>query len=213
MTGVEHPDAVAFIKQWFAPDGAAEREHNARDGSLGFGAIHYSLVTNLRPLRALAIGSRHGYVPAIIALALELNGAGTLDFVDAGYADSVHGFTTAYGGVGNWDRGCKPFAPYGLTRVAVHVERSSDFFSACDSTFQYIYLDGDHSYTGCRFDFEQAAARADEGALIVLHDVCVTDAAFGVRQLFEELDPQRYGKLLLPAWPGLGIVQTRKAPG
>jgi hypothetical protein len=211
LAGFENPDLVALIKQRFAPDGAAEREHNARTGSLGFGAIHYSLVANLKPQRALVIGSRHGYIPAVIALTLELNGAGTLDFVDANYTDAVHGFETAYGGVGYWDeRATSPFARAGLDHVTMHIVRSSAFFETCESTFQYVYLDGDHSYDGCRFDFEQAAARADDGAVIVLHDVCVTDPAFGVRRLFDELDPRRYGTLLVPAWPGLGIVQVRK---
>jgi hypothetical protein len=208
--GVENVDIVSRIKARFAPDGAAAREHNARGDSLGFGAIHYGLVTNLKPERALVIGSRHGYVPAIIALALELNGAGALDFVDASYTDAVHGFDRAYGGVGHWNAEASPFAACNLTRVTMHVVRSAEFFEHCDATYQYIYLDGDHSYDGCRFDFEQAALRADEGAVIALHDVRVTDPVFGVRRLFDELDPARYGKLLVPAWPGLGIVQIRK---
>jgi hypothetical protein len=211
LDGFENVGVVSLLKQSFAPDGAAEREHNARTGSLGFGAIHYALVANLKPQRALVIGSRHGYIPAVIALTLKLNGGGTLDFVDANYADAVHGFETAYGGVGHWDGpAANPFAQAGLEHVTMHIVPSSDFFEMCESTFQYVYLDGDHSYDGCRFDFEQAAARAQDGAVIVLHDVCVTDPAFGVYRLFDELDPHRYGKLLVPAWPGLGIVQVRK---
>lgn len=210
LDGLENIRVVSLLKQGFAPDGGAEREHNASIGSLGFGAIHYALVANLKPQRALVIGSRHGYIPAVIALTLKLNGGGTLDFVDANYADAVHGFGTAYGGVGNWDdRAGSPFAQAGLDRVTIHRVRSFDFFEMCDSTFQYVYLDGDHSYDGCRFDFEQAAARAEDGAVIVLHDVCVSDPAFGVCRLFDELDPYRYGKVLVPTWPGLGIVQVR----
>ena len=76
---LEDQSILSQIKESFAPDGAAEREHNARPDSAGFGSIHYSLITNLRPERVLAIGSRHGYVPSIIALALKANGAGKLD--------------------------------------------------------------------------------------------------------------------------------------
>jgi hypothetical protein len=212
LLGLEDPAAVSRVKEYFAPDGAAEREHNATSGSLGFGAIHYSLVANLKPRRALVIGSRHGYIPAVIALALKGNGGGTVDFVDANYSDAVHGFDAAYGGVGYWEgRARERFAPLGLDEhVSMHVMRSSEFFGTCEAVFQYVYLDGDHSYEGCRFDFEHAAAHTEDGGLIVLHDVCVIDPRFGVQRVFAELDGRRYGKILVPAWPGLGIVQVRK---
>ena len=96
---LEDQSVLAKLKETFAPDGAAEREHNARADSAGFGSIHYGLITNLRPERVLAIGSRHGYVPSILALALKTNGFGTIDFVDANYSDVHHGEQIAYGGV------------------------------------------------------------------------------------------------------------------
>lgn len=212
LPGLEDLAVVSRVKECFAPDGAAEREHNAMSGSLGFGAIHYSLVANLKPRQALVIGSRHGYIPAIMALTLKFNGAGTVDFVDANYSDAVHGFGAAYGGVGHWDgHTTDRFAPFGLDQhVRVHIMRSAEYFETCDKTFQYVYLDGDHSYEGCRFDFEQAAAHTEDGGLILLHDVCVTDPVFGVQRVFDELDERSYGKVVVPAWPGLGIVQVRK---
>jgi hypothetical protein len=57
----------------------------------------------------------------------------------------------------------------------------------------------------------EVVKRAADGAVIALHDVAVTDAAFGVGRLFEELDGSRFGKVLIGAWPGLGLVQVRKA--
>jgi methyltransferase family protein len=208
---IEDPAVVSLIKQVFAPDGAAQREHNAASASLGFGAIHYGFVVNVRPRRVLAIGSRHGYIPAVIALALKFNGEGILDFVDANYSDAAHGFGTAYGGVGHWaGDASQRFAPFNLSEnVQVHVMRSSDFFASCTATYGYIYLDGNHSYEGLRYDLEQSVARAEPGAIIALHDVGVTDPAFGVGRLFDEIDDGRFGKLLIGAWPGLGIVQLK----
>jgi hypothetical protein len=214
MPGMAIEDAavVSLVKQQFAPDGAAQREHNAAGASLGFGAIHYAFVVNLRPRRVLAIGSRHGYVPAVIALALKFNGGGTLDFVDANYSDAADGFGVAYGGVGNWaGDASQRFAALDLCEhVQVHVKRSSDFFASCTATYGYIYLDGNHSYEGLRYDFEQSVARADASAIIALHDVSVTDPEFGVGRLFDELDEARYGKLALAVWPGLGLVQLKQ---
>jgi hypothetical protein len=76
---LEDPAIVRGLKTHFAPDGAAEREHNAHSATLGFGAIHYSLVINLKPRRLLVIGSRHGYIPATMAIGLRVLGAGSLD--------------------------------------------------------------------------------------------------------------------------------------
>src|ERR1041385_1307505 len=112
---LEDQSVLAKLKETFAPDGAAEREHNARPDSAGFGSIHYGLITNLRPERVLAIGSRHGYVPSILALALKANGFGTLDFVDANYGDTTHGIDVAFGGVENWSGNpAEKFSRFGL---------------------------------------------------------------------------------------------------
>src|SRR6476620_2331697 len=121
---LEDQSVLAKLTETFAPDGAAEREHNARPDSAGFGSSHYGLITNLRPEKVLAIGSRHGYVPSILALALKANGSGTIDFVDANYSDAVHGKEMAYGGVENWggDAAGK-FSCFGLTEVInVHIK-------------------------------------------------------------------------------------------
>ena len=208
---LEDQSVLSKLKETFAPDGAAEREHNARPDSAGFGLIHYSLVTNLRPERVLVIGSRHGYVPSILALALKTNGFGTIDFVDANYGDSIHGEHIAYGGVENWHGDpAEKFSCFGLREVMkIHVQRSSEFFSECQCKYGYVYLDGDHSYEGCRYDFEQSLRITDPGALVVLHDVAVQQPGFGVNRLFSELEENLYNKILIPMWPGLGIIQRK----
>lgn len=213
MNRLDYPEMVATVKQQFAPDGGAEREHNATADTLGFGAIHYSLVANLRPERVLVIGSRYGYVPAVIGLALQANGRGILDFVDANYSDTVHGFNTAFGGVGYWaEDPSERFAAFGLKDlIRVHVMRTADYFALPQAEYGYIYIDGDHSYEGCRDDFEHASRVAEAGALITLHDVMVTDTGFGASRLYSELDSSRYDKILIPAWPGLGVVQIKHA--
>jgi len=208
---LEDQSVLSKLKETFASDGAAEREHNARPDSAGFGLIHYGLVTNLRPERVLVIGSRHGYVPSILALALKANGFGTIDFVDANYSDTNHGADIAFGGVENWHGDpAEKFSCFELRDVMnFHIQRSSEFFSKCHSKFGYIYLDGDHSYEGSRFDFEQSLEIAASGALILLHDVAVTQLGFGVNRLFAELEENLYNKIFISAWPGLGIIQRK----
>jgi hypothetical protein len=65
----------------------AGQGHNAheKNGFPGFALIHYALVRNTKPKRILCIGSRRGFIPATLALACKENGAGHVDFVDAGF--------------------------------------------------------------------------------------------------------------------------------
>lgn len=212
---IENAKLVARIKALLAPDGGAEREHNARDGSLGFGLMHYALVTNLRPQRALVIGSRYGFVPGIIALAMQANGGGRVDFVDANYDDAVDGFERAYGGVGHWALGGAGFNALAVSdTVSVHIMRSEEFFDRCDKTYGYVYLDGDHGYDGCRYDLEQSLARLDRGGIVTLHDVLVDASEFGVRRVFAEIPSNAFDKFAIPIWPGLGIVRPNdRYPG
>jgi predicted O-methyltransferase YrrM len=209
---LEDIGTIEAIKRHYAPDGGAEREHNATAATLGFGAIHYALVTNTRPVRALVIGSRYGYVPAIIALGMNTNGSGTVDLVDANYSDAEHGFEAAYGGIANWSGDARDrFAPLELNaRVQVHVMRSSAFFDQCAERYQYVYIDGDHSYEGARYDLERATGLADAGTYILMHDALVSEPGFGIRQLVAELDCAAYGCTIINAWPGLAILQVRK---
>ena len=213
MTRLEDRQVVSRVIELFAPDGGAEREHNASAGSLGFGAIHHALVTNLRPRRALVLGSRYGFVPSVIALALQAGGGGVLDFVDANYSEAVHGAVPAFGGVGHWSGDARgAFARLGLEDVVeVHVMRSGEFFARSRARYGYVYIDADHSYEGVQADFAQAARVCEPDGLIVLHDVLVTEPGFGVSRVFAELDRDTWQTLLIPAWPGLGIVQRAAA--
>ncbi len=207
---IENHDVVSRIKDLFAPDGGAEREHNARPGTLGFGLIHYALVRNLKPIHALAIGSRYGYIPSIISMALKENGQGCLDFVDANYDDVQNGFAKAFGGTGSWIDGGDRFTALGLQDVVkMHVMRSEEFFQRCDKSYDYIYLDADHSYLGCQFDLGAALRVAAPAALITLHDILVSGEPFGVDRVFSELDSRSFNVMIIPVWPGLGIIQRR----
>ena len=87
--------------------------------------------------------------------------------------------------------------------------RSEDFFAACDRTYGYIYIDGNHSYEGVRRDLESACRCLDDGGLIALHDVAVTEPGFGAGRAVAELDPVHFGKVEIPIWPGLALVQPR----
>jgi len=72
---------------------------NIESADLGYGWIHYGLIRQQKPKRILCVGSRHGFIPAILAQACKDNNYGKVDFVDAGFdSDEKGGWT----GVGYW---------------------------------------------------------------------------------------------------------------
>jgi predicted O-methyltransferase YrrM len=216
--GLEDLGVIEALKRAYAPDGGDVREHNADDNSIGFGLLHYAFVRNLQPEHALALGSRFGFVPACIALALKANGKGRLHFVDANYDDRVDCFRTAYGGTGYW---AKPASELFRTLalhdwIDVFIERTDSFFTRTAAQYGYVYIDANHSYEGVKYDFEQAVAHLAPAGIVTFHDALVdascadkvSDAgAFGIRKFLQERFPEA---LVIDRWPGLAMVQPKR---
>lgn len=95
--------------------------------------------------------------------------------------------------------------------IDTHIVRSAEFFRECNIGYGYIYIDGNHSYEGCRFDLDESLKFVTQGALIAMHDVLVSDEPYGVCKAFAELDRELYDTLIIPVWPGIGIIR-RKTP-
>lgn len=187
-------------------------------GDLGYGWLHYAFIRNLRPQRVLCVGSRYGYVPAICALACRDNKKGQVDFVDAGFDIDDPADNQAqrhWGGVGFWKtkQGKRQFNKFRLKKyLRLHVMTTAQFFKKFrNRKWTYIHLDGDHSYQGVKFDFEQAWSRLKKGGLIVLHDIHTPDAdgnKYGTRKIWNELSAQtRYNTFELPGLCGVGFIQ------
>ncbi|PIQ73379.1 hypothetical protein COV58_02855 [Candidatus Roizmanbacteria bacterium CG11_big_fil_rev_8_21_14_0_20_36_8] len=88
-------------------------ECNIENADLGYGWIHYGLIRQQKPKNILCVGSRHGFIPAVLAQACKDNGFGHVDFVDAGFdSDKKGGWT----GVGYWRTkiGRECFKDFGL---------------------------------------------------------------------------------------------------
>jgi len=216
--GLEDLTVIEALKSGYAPDGGDLREHNADKNSVGFGLLHYAFVRNLQPEHALALGSRYGFVPACIALALKANGKGRLHFVDANYDDRTDCFRTAYGGTGYWG---KPVSELFRTLdlhdwIDVFIERTNSFFARTSAQYGYVYIDADHSYEGVKYDFERACEHLAPGGIVTFHDALVDAScaeklpdpgAFGIKKFLQEHFPEA---LVLDRWPGLAMVQPKR---
>lgn len=197
--------------------GGAGHNLNEKKGELGYGLIHYALISNLRPKRVLCIGSEKGFIPAICALACKDNQKGHVDFVDAGYdqSDKNH-----WGGTGFWKK-IKPkkhFAYGNLSDwITTRVMTSQQFSRGNKRRWQYIYIDGDHSYRGVKKDYQLFWPKLDKGGMMVFHDVLLKNHPehdnFGVWRFWEKTKDG--GKITIPFThsqvlpSGLGVLQKR----
>jgi len=192
--------------------------HNLEEdkSGLGYGLIHYALISNLKPKRVLCIGSTKGFIPAICALACKENAKGHVDFVDAGYDkdDPNH-----WGGIGFWKKinPDKHFSFPALSAwITTHIMKSDQFARlGTKRKWQYIYIDADHSYEGVKKDYKIFWPRLEKGGFMVFHDVLLRQHPefdnFGVWKFWNEMKntnkitiPYTHSKVL-PS--GLGILQ------
>jgi hypothetical protein len=194
----------------------ADDGHNlSKDRSfLGFGQIHYSLIRNLKPAKVLCLGSRYGFIPAICALACKDNGRGLVDFVDAGF-DEKH--LKSFTGVGFWKK-TKPqkyFSRFGLKNyLRFYLMLSKEFARKFPKRkYDYVYIDGDHSYEGVKKDYRLFWSRLKKGGFMVFHDVVMrgkdpaTKQPYGIWKFWEELPEDKKITFPFPKNSGLGLLQ------
>lgn len=180
---------------------------------LGFGLIHYALIRNLKPANILVIGSRKGFIPATIALACKDNGTGHVDFVDAGFDQDEP--ARHWSGIGFWKKEdpARHFAKIGISEhITTHVMQSEAYAAKFPGKrFQYIYIDGDHSYKGVKRDWQLFWPKLDRTGFMVFHDVVATGSmgagTFGVGKLWKQISKKHAIIFPFPKSSGLGIVQ------
>jgi hypothetical protein len=200
--------AKSIIDYYNGDDG---HQTNPDTGDLGFGYIHYALIKNIKPKSILCIGSRKGFIPAICALACKDNKMGHVDFVDAGLDESNKNSWT---GIGWWKKinPDKHFSYLGVNPYISTYVMTTEKFSRTHSkrTYDYIYVDGDHSYKGVKLDYQLFWPQLTKHGFMVFHDVFVRHTHlgyFGVWRLWKELKSKNKIIFPFPKNSGLGIIQ------
>lgn len=196
-------------------DGYEGQNVDLKSGNLGFGLIHYSLIQNLKPKNILIVGSLKGYIPAMAALACKDNQSGHVDFVDAAYDDQEKGKN--WQGIGWWKK-ISPkehFAKIGVqNHIKIHVMTTVEFAKKHPKKkYQYIYIDGDHSYKGVKLDYSLFYPRLEKNGLMSFHDIVATGelagGLYGVKKFWQELKNKEKIIFPFPANSGLGILQKK----
>lgn len=178
---------------------------------LGLGLVHYAFVRNTKPRKVLCIGSKQGFIPAILALACKDNGFGTVDFIDAGFDESDP--KKHWGGTGYWRKSdaFDNFRKIGIFDYIKPYIMTTDEFAKIYSKrrYQYIYIDGDHSYEGVKKDYKHFWPKLTKGGFLTLHDVVeegyLNKGLYGVRKFWNEIADKH--AILFPIDSGLGIIQ------
>lgn len=188
---------------------------NRNDADLGYGWIHYGLIRLIKPTRLLCIGSRYGYIPAVMAQACKDNDKGVVDFVDPGYGESDKNHWT---GVGYWKvkEGRECFNKFGLRKwISTYLLTSEEFKKKYNKReYGYIYIDGNHSYDGVTNDYKLFFPKLKIGGFMVFHDICVkgakTGGIYGVGKLWEELLVKDSHISFVFSGSGLGVIQKNR---
>lgn len=202
--------AIRELMNRFVADTYGHRADIA-GADLGYGWVHYGLIRAIKPSRILCIGSRCGYIPAVLAQACKDNKKGYVDFVDPGYGE---GDKKNWTGVGYWktDNGKKCFERFGLKNwVGLYLMESKNFVKQFSKrTYNYIYIDGDHSYGGVSFDFRAFWPKLKRFGVMVFHDISVIgtkkEGKYGVAKFWKKVEVKNSIKFPFIG-SGLGILQ------
>ncbi|MFC1750047.1 class I SAM-dependent methyltransferase [Pseudomonadota bacterium] len=195
--------------------GGDEYGHQADKSTfdLGFGWLHYSLIRSFKPRNLLCVGSRYGYIPGIMAQACKDNHFGHVHFVDAGFGNKDKNHWT---GVGYWKtkQGKSAFDKFRLhNQISTFVTTTKKFASKYPQLhYDYIYIDGDHSYRGVKSDYKSLYPKLNKSGLILFHDISVKEQLpegnYGVHKLWKELANQHSLEINYLG-SGLGCIQKK----
>jgi predicted O-methyltransferase YrrM len=188
---------------------------NYQTGDLGYGWLHYSFIRAHKPKKVLCVGSRFGYIPAVLAQACKDNGFGHVSFVDAGFgSDDEQNWT----GQAFWRKkeGQQLFYHTQLDNfITLFVMTTQEFANKyAELHFDYIYIDGDHSYKGALSDYKLFWPLLNEDGFMSFHDISVketlVEGEYGVHKVWDMIRQKHHGAIEFSfIGSGLGIVQKK----
>ena len=178
-------------------------------GHLGLGHLYYALARLYRPNVVVCVGSHRGFAPVCFALGLAANRQGTCTLIDPGKVDRYwHDPSTVR----------RLNETFGLDGRLRHLRKTTQQVVADTSlpeSIDLLYIDGDHSYDGVKFDFEHLGQKVRPGGLILLHDATAVGQGFTPWEVKRFLEAEVYGRpeyetFLLPFGAGLTMVRKRR---
>jgi predicted O-methyltransferase YrrM len=175
--------------------------------NLGLGHLYYGLTRLYRPQVVVCVGSHRGFAPVCFTLGLVANGAGTCTFIDPGLVDRFwHDPAT----IRHLNQ------TYGLDGRLRHIRKTTQQVVAEASltdSIDLLYIDGDHSYAGVKYDFDQLGRKVRPGGQILLHDATAVGRGFTRWEVKRFLEAEVYGHPEYETFTfrfGAGLALVRK---
>ena len=146
--------------------------HGANDSYLGSGIFYYAIPYFLKARVCVCLGSGGGYVPRLMVDCVhELNETqmyGEGKFGEVYVVDATNGVNgeVDWAELGSYLR--EKFNPRFINSTTE--DAFYNFFVKRDVKIDYLHIDADHTYEGCKLDFDLYSTIMNENGIISIHD-------------------------------------------
>jgi len=170
--------------------------HGANDVYMGSGIFYYAIPYFLKAEVCVCLGSGGGYVPRLMVDCVhELNETqmyGEDKYGEVYVVDATNGFN----GEVDWsDEDSflrEKFNPRFINSTTE--DAFYNFFVKRDVKIDYLHIDADHTYEGCKLDFDLYSTIMNENGIISIHD---TDRKYW--ENFETYDGEEHDECVEPS--------------
>jgi hypothetical protein len=170
----------------------------------------------------------YGFIPYMMAKACSENGMGHVDFVDAGFdVNNKKNTDNHFFGQGFWAKtDSKKHFSYYLKKgyISVYMMTSRQFYKKHGNSYDYVYLDGDHSFIGAKQDIDMFWPGLSNGGILAIHDIhfdfkkslenvneefirSAGTVKFEMDKVWKLFNTTRYKLDVTNGYSGLGIIQ------
>jgi predicted O-methyltransferase YrrM len=155
---------------------------SAADQNLGLGWLYYAFGRILRPRRAVVIGSWRGFVPLVMAKALQDNlEPGEVVFIDPSLVDDFWSDT---------DRVRQYFLSLGVKNIRHFRMTTQEFVNTADyrslGEIGLLFIDGRHTEEQASFDYRAFEGLLAPRGIVMLHDSMIVrpDKVYGAENAY-----------------------------
>jgi predicted O-methyltransferase YrrM len=205
------------IRKWLLPDWALQDWARLQriDFSSGIGDsawLLYGLVRAMKPAVCVEIGSAKGRSACFIGKGLKDNKSGMLYAIDPHEATQWNDAGAAQ----SFEEMQANLHSVGLDGVVTIIRKSSrDVAGEWVRPIDLLFIDGDHSYEGAKFDWEKFSPHVTPFGVVIFHDTLWEHnrdskwyrSDMGVPRLVDELRRQGYPVLTFHRDFGLSVLQ------
>ena len=151
--------------------------HGAADMHLGDGMIVYSLIYFHKFKNLVCLGSGGGYIPRIMTQArYDLSQEGFYNEVSMEWGENGRTYIVdacnGFNGEVDWAEKDSLFRRHFQPKFIKDTTENAyyNFFVKQDIKIDYLHIDADHTFEGCKKDFELYSQQMNKGGIITIHD-------------------------------------------